>query len=108
MVDDDKIVNWELNKTVPTSYYEDEAFGLWIRPNHEARTTISGADVEKAEKEGRDNTTSSYLNAGAKKKNRPELEDKEVLEEVLDFCKFSLTFLFALAFMSGLFSVLSN
>ncbi|KAF9340801.1 hypothetical protein BGZ91_000172 [Linnemannia elongata] len=85
MVDDDKIVNWELNKTVPTSYYEDEAFGLWIRPNHEARTTISGADVEKAEKEGRDNTTSSYLNAGAKKKNRPELEDKEVLEEVLDF-----------------------
>ncbi|KAF9137807.1 hypothetical protein BGX30_009874 [Mortierella sp. GBA39] len=85
MVDDDKIVNWELNKTVPTSHYEDEAFGLWIRPNHEARTTISGADVEKAEKEGRDNITSSYPNAGAKKKNRPELEDMEVLEEVLDF-----------------------
>ncbi|KAG9065484.1 hypothetical protein KI688_001770 [Linnemannia hyalina] len=85
MVDDDKIVNWELNKTIPTSYYEDEAFGLWIRPNHEARTTISGADVEKAEKEGRDNITTSYPNAGAKKKNRPELEDMEVLEEVLDF-----------------------
>jgi hypothetical protein len=87
IIDDDKIVNWELNKTVPTSHYEDEAFGLWIRPNHEARTTISGADVEKAEKEGCDNTTYNYPNAGAKKKNRPELEDMEVLEEVLDFCK---------------------
>ncbi|KAG0292967.1 hypothetical protein BGZ97_005466 [Linnemannia gamsii] len=85
IIDDDKIVNWELNKTVPTSHYEDEAFGLWIRPNHEARTTISGADVEKAEKEGCDNTTYNYPNAGAKKKNRPELEDMEVLEEVLDF-----------------------
>jgi hypothetical protein len=92
VIDDDKIVNWELNKTVPTSHYEDEAFGLWIRPNHEARTTISGADVEKAEKEdahsgdvGRD--THGYPNAGAQKKNRPELEDMEVLEEVLDFCK---------------------
>ncbi|KAG0275895.1 hypothetical protein BGZ95_008254 [Linnemannia exigua] len=90
MVDDDKIVNWELNKTVPTSYYEDEAFGLWIRPNHEARTTISGADVEKAEKEdayggsgSRD--THNCPSAGAQKKNRPELEDMEVLEEVLDF-----------------------
>lgn len=91
MADDDKIVNWELNKTVPTSYYEDEAFGLWIRPNHEARTTISGADVEKAEKEGRDNTTSNHPSAGTKKKNRPELEDMEVLEEVLDFCKSSLS-----------------
>ncbi|KAF9906575.1 hypothetical protein EC991_000450 [Linnemannia zychae] len=90
VIDDDKIVNWELNKTVPTSYYEDEAFGLWIRPNHEARTTISGADVEKAEKDGtlgggcgRD--TYNYPGAGTQKKNRPELEDMEVLEEVLDF-----------------------
>ncbi|KAF9920851.1 hypothetical protein FBU30_009203 [Linnemannia zychae] len=84
MIDDDKIVNWELNKTVPTSHYEDEAFGLWIRPNHEARTTISGADVEKAEKEdanGRD--TYNYPGGGAKKKkNKPELEDMEVLEEM--------------------------
>ncbi|KAF9145733.1 hypothetical protein BG015_011793, partial [Linnemannia schmuckeri] len=88
VVGDDKIVNWELNKTMPTSYYEDEAFGLWIRPNHEARTTISGADVEKAEKEGRDNNNNdaySYPNAEAKETNRPELEDMEVLEEVLDF-----------------------
>ncbi|KAF9083269.1 hypothetical protein BGX23_011636, partial [Mortierella sp. AD031] len=90
MVDDDKIVNWEMNKIVPTSFYEDEAFALWIRPNHEARTTTSGADVEKAEKEddqtssnGRD--TYNCPNAGAKKKNRPELEDMEVLEEILDF-----------------------
>ncbi|KAF8942688.1 hypothetical protein BGZ47_006233 [Haplosporangium gracile] len=93
MVDDDKIVNWELNKTAPTSYYEDEAFGLWIRPNHETRTTISGADIEKAEKEGRNNNnnnnnnnnTYNYPNAGVMKKNRPELEDMKVLEEVLDF-----------------------
>ncbi|KAF9131700.1 hypothetical protein BGW39_001453 [Mortierella sp. 14UC] len=80
----------ELNKAAPTSDYEDEAFGLWIRPNHEARTIISGADVEKAEKEdahggsgGRN--TYNYPNAGAQKKNRPELEDMEVLEEVHDF-----------------------
>ncbi|KAF9358183.1 hypothetical protein BGX26_002304 [Mortierella sp. AD094] len=91
IIDDSKIVNWELNKSVPSSDYENEAFALWIRPNIQARTVISGADVENAEKATlnrdhvkNDNEETSF-DEELRKKYLPELEDMKVLEEVVDF-----------------------
>ncbi|KAG0304869.1 hypothetical protein BGZ98_004910 [Dissophora globulifera] len=81
--DESKIAHWEMNKSVPSSGYEDEAFALWIRPNIQARTVISGADVEKAENSTLD--ISPVSREEKKKKYRPELEHVKVLEEVLDF-----------------------
>ncbi|KAI8605573.1 hypothetical protein EDD21DRAFT_401113, partial [Dissophora ornata] len=82
--DDSKIVNWEMNKSVPSSDYENEAFALWIRPNIQARTVISGADVENAEKAALNDDVTNR-DEERRKKYRPELEDMKVLEEVLDF-----------------------
>ncbi|KAF9162173.1 hypothetical protein BGX20_001822 [Mortierella sp. AD010] len=91
-VDDNKIVNWELNKSIPPSNYEDEAFALWIRPNTQPRTTISGSDVENVEEAAlnrdhikRDNEEETGFEEELRRKCPPELEDMKVLEEVLDF-----------------------
>ncbi|KAF9938760.1 hypothetical protein BGZ65_012255 [Modicella reniformis] len=81
--EESRIIGWEMHKSVPPSEYEDEAFALWIRPNIQARTVISGADVENAEKAS---TVDAINNDEERRKNyRPELEDMKVLEEVLDF-----------------------
>ncbi|KAF9429315.1 hypothetical protein BGZ76_001499 [Entomortierella beljakovae] len=89
--DDSKIFNWELNKSVPSSDYEGESFALWIRPNIQARTVISGADVENAEKGDyqkyvkKDMEAESSYAEELRKKYYSEIEDMKVLEEVLDF-----------------------
>ncbi|KAF9918060.1 hypothetical protein BX616_010397 [Lobosporangium transversale] len=84
-----KILAWEMHKSVPSSGYENESFALWIRPNTQSRTVISGADVEKAEsaaanRNGKDEAATSRDDE-RQKKYCPELEDMKVLEEVLDF-----------------------
>ncbi|KAF9947811.1 hypothetical protein BGZ72_010244 [Mortierella alpina] len=84
-----------MNKSLPPAGYEDESFGLWIRPNERARTVISGEDVEEAETAWksvggcRDNSigVEGSLEHCQKTKKTVcvDLEDMEVLEEVLDF-----------------------
>ncbi|KAF9994443.1 hypothetical protein BGZ79_000798 [Entomortierella chlamydospora] len=90
--DDSKIVNWELSKSIPPSNYEDEAFALWIRPNIQPRTIISGADVANVEEAAlnrdhikKDNEEEASFDEELRRKYLPELEDMKVLEEVLDF-----------------------
>ncbi|KAF9205932.1 hypothetical protein BGZ49_003304 [Haplosporangium sp. Z 27] len=90
ITDDSKIINWELNKSIPSSDYENEAFALWIRPNIQARTVISGVDVENVEKvdfnkEEIMNGVETGFDDELRKKCLPELEDMRILEEVLDF-----------------------
>ncbi|CAO3564880.1 unnamed protein product [Mortierella alpina] len=92
---DYQIESWEMNKSLPPAGYEDESFGLWIRPKERARTVINGEDVEEADIVGKLAGSCRGNVAGEesslehfqkiKKAVCVELEDMEVLEEVLDF-----------------------
>ncbi|KAF9278257.1 hypothetical protein BGZ68_008679 [Mortierella alpina] len=90
-----KVESWEMNKSLPPAGYEDESFGLWIRPKERARTVINGEDVEETETawkpaDGcRGNAIGEEFTLEhcqkIKKAACVELEDTEVLEEVLDY-----------------------
>lgn len=82
--DESRVFSWELHNSMPPAGYEDEGFALWIRPNVQARTVISGADVENAEKVSLDEDSAND-DEERRKRYRPELEDLKILEEVLDF-----------------------
>ncbi|KAF9966484.1 hypothetical protein BGZ70_002185 [Mortierella alpina] len=92
---DHRVESWEMHKSLPPAGYEDESFGLWIRPKERARTVINGEDVEDAVPVGRSGRScrgnvlgeeSSLEHVQMNKKAAcVELEDMEVLEEVLDF-----------------------
>ncbi|KAF9982062.1 hypothetical protein BGZ75_006582 [Mortierella antarctica] len=92
---DHRVESWEINKSLPPAGYEDESFGLWIRPKERARTVTNGEDVEEAEPIWK-TVSSCRSNAigdessleHCQKMKKPlcvELEDMEVLKEVLDF-----------------------
>ncbi|KAG0209595.1 hypothetical protein BGX28_010210 [Mortierella sp. GBA30] len=97
--EDSKVESWELHQSVPSAGYDDESFGLWIRPNERTRTVISGEDAERTEmasniqRSGRGDADSLNAECSSESElaNRKmvcaEQEDMEILEEVLDFCK---------------------
>ncbi|KAF9584009.1 hypothetical protein BGW38_007880, partial [Lunasporangiospora selenospora] len=90
---------WDLNRSIPSSGYDDEDFALWIKPSAQARKTESGVDLEERlagsmastpttagiNTESKSSTLYEPCKQDDKKRRRPELEDLDVLEEVLDF-----------------------